>query len=206
MCTRLVLSEMDKQQRFRKLIHKRRDATRNHDLENPFHLPPMPPLERIRNKQQNIPDCPFSTPRYNFSPYFNPYFNSTNYHFGKHSEFLGNCKRQESERWPPLYISNKSDIYYNKFSKEVHLERISDSTFRNSTCERHSNIHENIHGSPFIKKEKELYPELKKENSFKVENPEEKEDSTKIGMIDVGETDYLYFAFVRKKIERFVKM
>ena len=105
-----------------------------------------------------------------------------------------------------MYISDKSDINYNKFSKEVHLERNSDSTFRNSTRDRHSNIHEIIHGSPFIKKENELYSQMKKENGIKVENPEEKEDSTKMGTIDVGETDYLYFAFVHKKFGRLVKM
>ena len=47
---------------------------------------------------------------------------------------------------------------------------------------------------------------MKKENGIKVENPEEKEDSTKMGTIDVGETDYLYFAFVHKKFWRLVKM
>ena len=50
----LVRTEDDKKERFRKLIHKRIEERRKHDLSNHHLFACMPPLERIRPIQPNI--------------------------------------------------------------------------------------------------------------------------------------------------------
>ena len=54
MLRRLVLTEGDKKQRFRKLIHKNREERRKHDLSNHHLFDKMPPLERIKPQQPDV--------------------------------------------------------------------------------------------------------------------------------------------------------
>ena len=99
MLRRLVLTEGDKKQRFRKLIHKKREERRKYDLSNHHLFDKMPPLERISPQQPDLLD--FSNNIFNFpnnnlkSDYENcPSLMNNKSHF-----FQQNEKRMRNNLW-----------------------------------------------------------------------------------------------------------
>ena len=91
----------------------------------------MPPLLRIRHIQQNIPDCPFSTPMYHFSPYFTSMSSLT----GKQSDFFGNVETQEHYFYAQMEKEDKNRIENPKKkeeSTETGMIDVGEADFHNS--------------------------------------------------------------------------